>query len=355
MLYSLNSISRGAFMSSTALPLVHIVRPQLKQVEEVISKSLASSSIPLQEMIDHLLRSSGKKIRPMLVLLSGRLFDSHDNPLNKDDALLKTAAAVELIHTASLVHDDIIDGADHRRGHATLHTRWNYLSATLVGDYLLSRAFNLLSNLEQNIILVPLMARSVALLCRGEARQLNKTFDWSISEQEYFRCNYLKTSQFLAACCEAGGRVARALPPQIRALCEYGFNLGQAFQIVDDILDYSEQPENLGKPVGADLIQGVVTLPLICLARSRGRYLTLLQSLKKRRAPLSPEINERIRQAVIASGALRYSSRKAELAKEAALQALQALPHTPARTMLAQMAEAVTARMGILDTGNKNQ
>lgn len=342
-------------MSSTLVMMTHTLDPQLRQVEELIRGSLRSSTLPLQEMIDHLLCSSGKKIRPMLVLLSGKLFDSPGNSFNNSDALLNTAAAVELIHTASLVHDDIIDGAGQRRGHATLHTRWDFLSATLVGDYLLSRAFELLSNLEQNEVLLPLMARSVALLCRGEARQLNKAFDWSISEQEYFRCNYLKTSQFLAACCESGGKVAKALPAQIRALCEYGFNLGQAFQIVDDILDFTDQPEKLGKPVGADLSQGVVTLPLICLARIRERYLPLFNTLKKRRAPLSHEINERIRQAVIAGGALRYSARKAELAKEAALQALQALPQTPARTMLAQMAEAVTACIGTPESGNKNQ
>jgi geranylgeranyl pyrophosphate synthase len=343
----LNSVYRKVVsMSSTVIPLTHTIDPQLRQVDEIIREALCTPSSSLQRMVDHLLCSSGKKIRPMLVLLSGRLFDSNDNSFKKSDALLNTAAAVELIHTASLVHDDIIDGADHRRGHATLHTRWDYLSATLVGDYLLSRAFNLLSNMEQNKILVPLMARSVALLCRGEARQLDKSFDWSISEQEYFRCNYLKTSQFLAACCEAGGRVAKALPSQIRALCEYGFNLGQAFQIVDDILDFSEQPENLGKPVGADLSQGVVTLPLICLARSRGRYLALFNTLRKRRSHLSHEINEQIRQAVIGSGALRYSARKAELAREAALKALQALPPSPARNLLAQITEAVTNRMG---------
>lgn len=324
--------------------LTDTVVPQLRLVDELLRKSLLTSVLPLQDMVDHLPLGEGKKIRPLLVLLSGAIFEGNDGPA-KTDALLKTAVAVELIHTASLVHDDIIDGAFQRRGQTTLHGLYNSQMAVLAGDYLLSRAFYILSNLDQSKILVPLMARSVALLCRGEARQLDKVFDWNISEQEYFRCNYLKTSQFLAACCEAGGRIAAALPLQVKALCEYGFNLGQAFQVVDDILDFTDEIEHMGKTVGVDLGQGVITLPLIYLLRNRGRYRALLGMLKTRRGPLPVKIMEEIRRAVKESGALNYSAFKAEQAKISAIRALQTLPQTDARCLLARIAEAVIGRI----------
>ncbi len=332
-------------MTSTVLTLSAAADPLLNQVDQLIKDSLATPFPLLQEMVDHLPLAGGKKIRPLLVLLSGRVSGEERNA-SKRRALVSVAAAVELIHTASLIHDDIIDRADRRRGQATLHSRWESRSATLVGDFLLSRAFDLISGLEQSWTLLPLMARSVMLLCRGEALQLEKTYDYSISEREYFRCNYLKTSQFLAACCEAGGRIGTAVPAHIRALREYGFNLGQAFQIVDDILDFKDYPEKLGKPVGADLEQGVITLPLIYLARRQERFRRLLEALKTRRIMLSPGLRESIRRAVRESGALDYSARKADQARQAALQALQVLPQTPARTRLSHIAEAVLARAG---------
>ncbi|HOL16902.1 MAG TPA: polyprenyl synthetase family protein [Bacillota bacterium] len=319
--------------------------PLLQQVDQLIKDALTTSFPHLQEMVDHLLLAGGKKIRPLLVLLSGRVSGEQRNPSQRR-SLVSVAAAVELIHTASLVHDDIIDRADRRRGQATLHSRWGNRSATLVGDFLLSRAFDLISDLEQNWNLLPLMSRSVMLLCRGEVLQLEKSYDYSISEQEYFRCNYLKTSQFLAACCEAGGRIGAAAPAHIRALREYGFNLGQAFQIVDDILDFKDDPEKLGKPVGADLDQGVMTLPLIYLARRQERFRLILEALKTRRMSLSPGLRESIRRAVRESGALEYSARRADQARRAALQALQVLPQTPARTRLSHIAEAIMARAG---------
>ncbi len=335
-------------MSTNSIYLTPTELPDMQEVGEVIRDSLQYPAGPLQEMVDHLLQSDGKKLRPLLVMLSTGLFPRTSSPVCRD-AMLQTAAAVELIHTASLVHDDIIDGAAQRRGNATLHRRWDDRSATLVGDHLLCRAFNLVSDLEQNAALLPLMARSVYLMCRGEVRQLSKSFDWEISEQEYFRCNYLKTSQFLAVCCEAGGQVALASSTQLKALREYGFNLGQAFQIVDDILDYTEDPDLLGKPVGSDLQQGVVTLPLIYALRKHERYRALLKTVTSRRVSLRPALQQQLRKIVYNSGALHYASAKARQAGTAARGALQELPSAPSRQVLDRMVEAVTGRIPVLD------
>ena len=334
----------GEVKVSAKPPLPEAVLLQMRQVDQLIRETLHTTTRPLQDMIDHLLQGGGKKIRPLLVLLAGALFSGREDD-SMYDALLKTAASVEMIHTASLVHDDIIDGAVRRRGHATLHNRWDAGSAVLVGDYLLSRAFHLLCSLEQRGALLPLMARTVTLLCRGEARQLDKAYEWGISEQEYFLCNYLKTSQLLAACCEAGGRIASAATPQIRALCEYGFNLGQAFQVVDDILDFTDNPAALGKPVGADLNQGVVTLPLIFLINKKKRYRAILEALKKRGGPVPYKFTDQINRAVRDCGALNYAAGKAEKAKGQALRALEALPQGPPRDILARIADSLTARM----------
>ena len=143
-------------------------------------------------MVNHLLTRGGKKLRPLLVFSAAGLTGTSVGT-DADEALLKTAAAVELIHTASLVHDDIIDGAARRRDMETLHCRWDSRAAVLTGDYLLARAFDLLSTLEQKETLLPLLSRSVSLMCYGETLQQGKRYDWQISEQDYLRCNYLKT------------------------------------------------------------------------------------------------------------------------------------------------------------------
>ncbi len=318
----------------------------------VIKESLSSSSKSLQEIVDYLLQARGKQLRPLLVIISAGLVDENLDEHRRSE-LFKVAAAVELIHSASLLHDEIIDGATHRRGIEALHRRWGNEQATLVGDYLLSQAFDLLSGLEQNEVLLPILAHGVFLMCRGEVLQLSRSFHWEMGEQEYFRCNYLKTSQFLAVCCEAGGRIARASVSQIRSLREYGFNLGQAFQIADDILDYAEQPEKLGKSTGIDLSHGVITLPLIYMLQKNRRYRSFLQSVLSRRESLTCEIQRSLCREIMASGALEYSFLKAEGSIEAALSALKIFPSKSAQQLLRQIAEAVTEKVSFVLGQNK--
>ena len=316
----------------------------LEDVDRMISDTLRTATAELQAMVDHLLARGGKKLRPLLVFAAADL-PGTNACAETGEALLKTAAAVELIHTASLVHDDVIDNAARRRGMETLHCRWDSRAAVLAGDYLLSRAFDLLSTLEQRKTLLPLMSRSVSLMCHGETLQQGKRYDWRTTEHDYLRFNFLKTSQFLAACCEAGGIIGAASPGQLRALREYGCNLGQAFQIVDDILDYAAEPHRLGKPVGGDLGQGVVTLPLIYLLRSRKREPALLRSVLSRRGSLGAVFEARLREAVKRSGALNTAARKAERCIEAARQALKSFPPVPARHLLERLAGAGTGQL----------
>lgn len=334
-------------MPTTETALEHSAFPELQDVETALRKALRSSCGSLCEMTDHLFKTTGKMLRPILVILSAGLLKEEVSG-KRYDALINTAAAVELIHTASLVHDDILDGAVLRRGNKTLHQLWNIKNATLAGDYLLARAFELLSGLDQNRQLVQLMGRAVSLLCQGEIRQLEKTYAWEMSERDYFRFNFLKTSQFLGACCEAGGRCVQAFPEQLRTLRLFGVNLGQAFQIVDDILDYAEDPEKMGKPAGSDLQQGMMTLPLIYLVGKKERYRKILQALTARRKGLSPKMKKQIREAVFGSGSLLEAFQKAKQSEAAAMEKLQQFPPCRSRSALASIAEAVTGRVSFI-------
>ncbi len=334
-------------VSVTESPFQADTCPELKEVEATIRMSLQTQSSGLQEMIVHLLQAGGKKLRPLLVLLCAGLSGGEMYSIKRVE-LLRVAAAVEMIHTASLVHDDIIDGAASRRGRETLHFRWDTKKAVLAGDFLLARAFDLLCGLEQKGSLLPLFARSVALMCQGEIRQLAGNYCWETSEKNYFHFNYLKTAQFLASCCEAGATVMKAGEGEIKNLRRYGFYLGQAFQIVDDILDYTADPVKLGKPVGKDLRQGTVTLPLIYLLRVDHRYRHLLRAASTRRPALAAHLQEQVDRAVRASGALQYASRRAARAGEAAINALQRFPPTRSRQLLKQIAEAIAGRVAFV-------
>lgn len=333
--------------------MINYTYPGMRQVDEAIREALNLSLTGdrLREMLDYLISGPGKKVRPLLVLLSAALFNDPSRGAGEfmlPAAAVNAAAAAELIHTASLIHDDIVDRASLRRGRQALHQRWGGQAAVLAGDFLLAKAFKLLADLEQSSRLLPLMARSVSLMCRGESCQLARLYDYSISEEEYLRFNYLKTSNFLAACCEAGGLLSgREDCHELRALRRYGCQLGQAFQIVDDILDFTPSPEKLGKPVGADLRQGVVTLPLIFFLRGRRRFREIFEGIRNRQE-LPAAFAEQLAEAVRGSGALEQAYRRALKSKQAALEALKQFPASGSRRMMWQMAEAVTARASLV-------
>lgn len=317
----------------------------MKQVEALLHDTLHSSSGSLQEITSYILSSPGKQIRPLLVLLSAGLAQPESFQQKKHhEPVIKAGAAVELIHTASLVHDDFIDKSDLRRGKLTIHQRWGKQEAVLAGDYLMAQAFRLLGETEYAEALIPVLARSVALMCRGEAKQLEKGFNWRVTEEEYFRYNYLKTSQFIASCCETGGRATGAAGiSEIMALRRFGYKIGQAFQVVDDILDFSESRTEIGKPVGIDVQQGVATLPLIYLLRSNKRYYTLCS--RRTGLPLPASLWEQLQQDVRKSGALEYSYRQALNYKQQALDNLSRFSPSPCLSLLNELAEAVIDRV----------
>jgi octaprenyl-diphosphate synthase len=239
------------------------VRDQLAKVEREFARHLESRVELIPQMGKYVQMSGGKRVRPAVLLLSARLCG-----YTGDKGVLN-AAVVEFIHTATLVHDDIIDGAETRRGRLSAHSRWGSDITVLLGDYLYIRSMAMALT-QDTLDIVRLLCDCTLKMIEGELYQLTKTGDASITEEEHFEIIRRKTAFLFAGCAEIGGLLGESSPEQRTALREYGFNLGIAFQIVDDVLDYMADEAALGKPLGGDLREGKVTLPVILLLQRTG-------------------------------------------------------------------------------------
>ena len=230
----------------------------LVKVEEILRSVTKVEPAWLAEMLDYSLSSGGKRIRPALALLSGKFYDY------SLDYLLPMAVAVELMHTATLVHDDAIDNSLVRRGKPTINSVWGEEKAVLLGDYLFARAGEFAAD-TQNLQVVRLFSQTLAIISSGELEQAFTAFNTEQSRQGYLRRISCKTASLFSLATESGAILSRAPQESIGILKDYGYNLGIAFQIVDDILDFIGTEAELGKPVGSDLAQGTLTLPAILL------------------------------------------------------------------------------------------
>lgn len=244
-------------MSEKFQNLIASLEVDLKQVDEIIL-SFAQGKAPLiQEMSHHLISSGGKRIRPILLVLASRLCgsDAKNTPYN-------LAAAVELIHSATLLHDDVVDASQIRRGKKTANAIWDNKPSILVGDYLFSVAFQLMV-LSKNLAILDLLAKASSIMADGEVMQLQNSNDIELSKAKYLEIIFGKTAVLFSAACEVGALSNQRSNEEILALRSFGKNLGIIFQIVDDVLDYSAKEQVLGKDVGNDFFEGKVTLPII--------------------------------------------------------------------------------------------
>jgi len=236
------------------------VQEDLDKVEDRL-RSLGQVDFPhLSELLDYSLKNSGKRIRPVLTLLSGKFYD-----YNLDNLLLM-ATAVEVLHTATLIHDDAIDNSLVRRGSPTVYKLWGAEEAVLLGDYLFAEAGALTAS-TQNLRAIKLFADTLKTISKGELNQAFYAFNLEQGYQQYIQRVSQKTAALFSMTTESGAALSQAPEESIQILTEYGHNLGIAFQIVDDILDFIGTEEELGKPVGSDLAQGTLTLPAIFLLR----------------------------------------------------------------------------------------
>lgn len=238
--------------------IVEIRRPieaEWRQYERMMESSLRADNKLQQEVLRYVGSRRGKQLRPLLVLLSAKLC----NPVT--DKTLRSAVALELLHTASLVHDDVVDSSDTRRGAASVHVKWTNKVAVLIGDYMLAKVIGLVAEVR-NIRILEIVSQLGKSLSSGEMVQLHVGQSMWIDEERYFQVIEQKTAHLFQACAEAGAESAGCTPRQRAALREYGRLLGLCFQIKDDIFDYSDL-EEIGKPTMSDLRDGKVTLPLI--------------------------------------------------------------------------------------------
>jgi octaprenyl-diphosphate synthase len=231
--------------------------PDLKKIDQIILDFAVGKSPLIAEISKHLISSGGKRIRPVLLLLSAqvcgaKIIEKHHN----------LAAAVELIHSATLLHDDVVDTSEVRRGKKTANAIWDNKSSILVGDYLFSIAFQLMVRC-QNLRALDLLSKASSVMADGEVMQLENSTDVALSKEKYLEIIFGKTAILFSAACEAGAIISSYDESKIAALREFGKNLGIIFQIVDDLLDYSSQENVLGKDVGNDFFEGKVTLPII--------------------------------------------------------------------------------------------
>ncbi len=234
------------------------IQAELVNVEDRL-KLVSKVDFPhLSELLDYSLKSNGKRIRPVLTLISGKFYDY--NP----DHLLSMATAVEIMHTATLVHDDAIDKSSVRRGRTTINALWGEEKAVLLGDYLFAEAGAMTASTD-NLRVIKLFADTLKTISRGEINQSYNAFNLKQSHTQYFQRVAQKTAALFSMATESGAAMSQAPEESIQILIKYGYDIGVAFQIVDDILDFIGTEEDLGKPVGSDLSQGTITLPAMLL------------------------------------------------------------------------------------------
>ena len=305
------------------------------RVNQVISDDLASEVVLINQLSQHIILSGGKRLRPMLVILAARACDYQGD----EDALL--AAVVEFIHTATLLHDDVVDDSDMRRGKQTASTIWGNEAAVLVGDYLYSRAFQMMVR-AQSMAIMDLLANTTNIIAQGEVLQLLNIHDPDTSEQKYLEVIYAKTACLFEAAARIGAMLGQVGSEQEQALQTYGKHLGIAFQLIDDALDYSSKSEELGKNVGDDLAEGKPTLPLI-RAMEVGND---AQRLLVREAIESGKIEslDEVRQVIEDTGALQYTIEMAQSEATAAKQAIAGLDDSEYRQAMMFLADYAVER-----------
>jgi len=233
-----------------------LVKDDLPKVEAEFKKNLSSDVKLISKIGGHILGSGGKRFRPMILILSTRLCG------HKGDRHIPLASIIEFIHTASLLHDDVVDDAELRRGHASANTLWGSEASVLVGDFLFSKSFSLMVR-DGDIRILQVISDACTQLAEGEIQELIKTSDLSLAEDGYISIITRKTAALISATCRIGAILGGVGPEKEASMGDFGLNLGIAFQLIDDTLDYISDEKEFGKIIGIDLKDGKVTLPLI--------------------------------------------------------------------------------------------
>jgi len=327
--------AQDARLSPVLAELTACIQPQLVAVERAFHDELDSELACVNTLVRHVSRFRGKMLRPCLVLLSGKAVGQ------VSDAHIVIATVVEMVHMATLVHDDVLDEAELRRKGATInHLRGNE-AAVLLGDFLISHSYHLCSSLDSQYA-SRLIGRTTNQVCEGELLQIDNRRNYDLDEETYLRIITLKTATLCAACCNLGATLAGADADTAARLDLYGRSLGTAFQIQDDILDLIGDVNTVGKTLGSDIEKGKLTLPIIHFLRTApAEHRSLMRSLLE--FPASDRV-ERIRNLILPSNSIAYAQSRAQQLVDRAIQAIATLPDSDARNVLKTMAGFVVSR-----------
>lgn len=307
-----------------------------QRFEEMFKTAFESDNQQLTEIYNYLLTNVGKQVRPTLTLLCSKLCGQIN------DMALQAAVALELMHTASLLHDDVIDEAKERRGNPSVYAQWGNKTAILSGDYLLAASFMVITTINSPRIWT-ILARVGKLLAEGELLQLNKADGETVSETHYFKVIGNKTAALFAACTEVGAIAAGAEKNTIEQIRSFGENLGIGFQIKDDIFDYSDS-NLIGKPTGNDLKEGKITLPLIFALKHSSEEERKDMLHKLQQIPSNESYIKEIQTFARAKGGIQYAEEKMEYFKQKAIEALSSFPENNEKEALISILEFATAR-----------
>ncbi len=308
----------------------------MAEVNRLIEERLSSDVVLINQLGHHIVNSGGKRLRPMVVLLAARAcgYEGRDH--------VQLAAIIEFIHTATLLHDDVVDSSDMRRGQQTAHTIWGNEASVLVGDFLYTRAFEMMVELG-SMRLLQIMAHATNTIARGEVMQLMNVHEPDITEADYRQVIYRKTATLFEAGCQNGAVLAGLSEHGCDALAAYGRHLGTAYQLVDDALDYSGDAAEIGKNIGDDLAEGKTTMPLIhAMSVGDEADRTLI-----RQAIEAGGLDqmEAVGRAIEKHGSAEYTRQIAEAeVKQAVEQLTTAVPQSPWRDALVELAQGSVAR-----------
>lgn len=321
-----SSVSEQAFFQ--------LVAPDLAQLQDVVLKELENYDAELVASATHLMKAGGKRLRPLMVLLAARASDPNagESLAHKHHLL---AMAVEILHTATLIHDDIIDGSDTRRGLPTVNNKWGLRTSVLTGDFLLARSCYYISMIEK-VHLNTIFSQMVMDMCNGEMTQLRRRYTTDFSLEEYVDQIRRKTALLMAVGCQGAGIINGQSPAVEKALYTYGHDVGIAFQIMDDMLDFTVSSEDLGKAAHNDLIQGQVTLPTF-YALHHSPHAQELKDIIASKTEDTVRL-QRALEIVIDSNALELCTQEADRYLQQALEALHILPQSKAREALVELA-----------------
>ncbi len=317
--------------------LVRLAKTDMAAVDALIRARMDSPVPVIPALAEHLIEAGGKRLRPLLTVAAARLAGA------ETDAHLKLAAAVEFIHTATLLHDDVVDGSEHRRGKVAAHLIWGAASSVLVGDFLFARAFELMVE-TGSLPALGILARASRVIAEGEVMQLTGAHDVNLTEALYLQIISAKTAELFAAAAESGATAAKASPTQIASLRDYGQKLGLAFQLVDDALDYGGVSERLGKDAGDDFREGKVTLPLILAMTRSGAKEAAFWTRTIDRREQKDEDFKRARELVLGTGAVESTLQFAQDYAEEAKAALSQFAASPWRDALGELADFAVSR-----------